>query len=99
MVRRGPWKYIYIHKAPVQLFNLERDPEEWNDLSGHPDACEIEKELNNIVTGGAFDLDSIEKDVWKRLAQKQIVNQAMAKNETNWDYRVEIDPATQYVRA
>ena len=60
---------------------------------------EIERELNHVVAGGSFDLDLIEKDVWSRLAQKQVVQSAMERNRTSWDYRVEIDPATQYVRA
>ena len=98
MVRRGPWKYIYIHRGQAQLFNIELDPDEWNNLSGQPDVRDIEKELNGVVTGGSFDLDFIEKDIWERLAQKQVVNRAMALNGTRWDYRVEQDPASQYVR-
>ncbi len=94
----GPWKYIYIHKASTQLFNPEQDPDEWINLSGHPDVREIEKELSNVLTGGAFDLELIERNVWERLSQKPIVNQAMAKNGTQREYPVEIDPATQYDR-
>jgi len=33
MVRRGRWKYVYYVGAPVQLFDLESDPEERMDLS------------------------------------------------------------------
>ncbi len=74
------------------------DPDEWINLSGHPDVREIEKELSNVLTGGAFDLELIERNVWERLSQKPIVNQAMAKNGTQREYPVEIDPATQYDR-
>jgi choline-sulfatase len=98
MVRRGPWKYIYIHRASAQLFNLKQDPGENHNLAGQPATREIERELNLVVTGGQFDLEFIEKDIWGRLAQKDVVNQAMALNGTNWDYRVENDPAAQYVR-
>ncbi len=98
MVRRGPWKYIYIHRAGAQLFNIDLDPDEWNNLSGQSDCSDIEKELNTIVTGGNFDLEFIEQDVWQRLAQKQIVNEAMTRNDTHWDYRVENDSASKYVR-
>jgi len=98
MVRKGPWKYIYIHRAPGQLFNLETDPGEWDNLSGRPEVAGIERELDAAVTGGDFDLDFIEKDVWDRLAQKEVVNQAMATNGTSWDYRVDTDPSQQYVR-
>ena len=33
MVRRGPWKLIYYHGYPCQLFNLEEDPRETVDRS------------------------------------------------------------------
>ena len=99
MVRKGAWKYIYIHRSPCQLFNRDSDPGEWNNLSGLADVTDIEAELNAVVTGGAFDLDFIEKDIWQRLAQKEVVNRAMAINETVWDYRPDPDPSKQYVRA
>jgi len=98
MVRKGPWKYVYIHRSAPQLFHLERDPGEWDNLAGNPDTAGVERELLDIVTSG-FDLDFIERDVWDRLSQKQVVNAAMARNRTSWDYRVEIDPAMQYVRS
>ena len=98
MVRQGPWKYIYCHRSAPQLFNLEADPGEWNNRAGDPAVAAIEAELNAIVTKGRFDLDFIEKDVWARLAQKQVVNQAMAINGTAWDYEVNANAAQQYVR-
>ena len=98
MVRKGAWKYIYIHRSPCQLFNLDVDPGEWSNLSGQPEVAEIEKELSSIITGGEFDLDFIEKDVWERLDQKEVVNKAMAITGTTWDYRVETEPSKQYVR-
>ena len=59
----------------------------------------IEEELDRVVTGGAFDLDFIERDVWARLPMKNVVNEAMARNGTSWDYRTDSDPSRQYVRA
>ncbi len=99
MVRKGAWKYLYTHRAEPQLFNLEEDPGEWRNHAGRCEVAAIEAELNAIVTGGRFDLDFIEKDVWARLAQKQVVNAAMAANRTSWDYEVRINPSSQYVRA
>jgi hypothetical protein len=98
MVRLGPWKYVYIHRANAQLFNLEDDPREWNNLCGKPEAEEIEKQLRELITGGRFDLDFLEKDVVDRLALKQVVNTAMAINKTTWDYHPEVNPSLQYVR-
>lgn len=31
MIRRVPWKLNYCHNMRPQLFNLEADPQEWND--------------------------------------------------------------------
>lgn len=98
MVRRGPWKYLYIHRSAPQLFHMERDPGEWDNLAGRPETAPIERELHEVVTSG-FDLDFIERDIWARLPQKQLVNRAMSLSGTSWDYRVDTDPAKQYVRS
>lgn len=42
MVRSGPWKYNYHHGDRPELFNLQEDPGERNDLSrdaGHQEIC------------------------------------------------------------
>ncbi|WP_420859091.1 sulfatase-like hydrolase/transferase [Marivivens marinus] len=97
MVRQGAWKMIYCHGSAPQLFNLETDPGEWDNRAGDPSVAEIEAALLSVITDG-FDLEAIGRDVWDRLAQKQVVNAAMAANGTAWDYVVDQDAARQYVR-
>lgn len=97
MVRLGAWKVIYCHRSAPQLFNLETDPGEWDNRAGQSDVADIEAALLAVIID-RFDLDAIEREVWDRLAQKQVVNAAMAANGTAWDYRVDTDPAKQYVR-
>ena len=36
MIRRGPWKLNYYHGQPCQLFNLQDDPRERQDLAADP---------------------------------------------------------------
>lgn len=36
MIRRGPWKLNYYHGQPCQLFNLQDDPRECQDLAADP---------------------------------------------------------------
>ena len=36
MLREGRWKYVRYVTYPPQLFDLETDPEELNDLAGDP---------------------------------------------------------------
>ena len=98
MVRLGDWKYHYCFGSPPQLFNLAEDPDEWRNLAGDPGVAEIEARLNNVITGGVFDLEKIQTEVWDRLAMKQVVNDAMKANGTAWDYTVDQNAAAQYVR-
>jgi choline-sulfatase len=53
MIRRGPWKlsYYYGYDRP-QLFNLESDPEEWNDLGDDASYAHIRDELLADVREG-----------------------------------------------
>jgi len=46
MIRRGPWKLSHYHSYDhPQLFNLDQDPNEWNDLGRDQAYAPIRKEL------------------------------------------------------
>ncbi len=54
MIRQGPWKYVYYAGGhPVQLFNLEDDPDELNDLGEEPryedDVAGLHRLLSDIM--------------------------------------------------
>ena len=98
MVRLGDWKYHYCHNLGAQLFDLSKDPEEWENLSGISQYSEIEQKLNAILTSGKFDLEKIGREVWERLPLKKVVNQAMKANDTHWDYQVDQNASGLYVR-
>jgi choline-sulfatase len=98
MVRLGQWKYHYCHGSPPLLFDLETDPQEYENLAGRTEVSEIENYLHALLTQGQFDLDKIHQDVWARLAQKEVVNEAMRRNETHWDYQVDQNASGLYVR-
>ncbi|MEP1207296.1 MAG: sulfatase-like hydrolase/transferase [Rhizobiaceae bacterium] len=99
IVRLGDWKYHYCHGAEPRLYNLAADPGEWNDCAGDPEVAEIERELDQVITGGNFDLEKIASDVWARLPLKKVVNEAMKANDTNWDYQVEQSASAQFIRS
>ena len=53
MVRRGPWKLVWYHGYDrPQLFNLERDPDEWHDLGADPSAAAVRDGLSAILFDG-----------------------------------------------
>lgn len=52
LLRKGPWKLIYYLGAPKQLFHLETDPNELQNLAEeYPDkATELEQDLRGICS-------------------------------------------------
>jgi choline-sulfatase len=45
MIRSGPWKLIYYHDYPSQLFNLQEDPLEMQDLITAPQHADLVRAL------------------------------------------------------
>jgi choline-sulfatase len=49
MVRSGPWKYNYYHGAGAELFNLEQDPGENNDLANASEYLPVAQRLRDLA--------------------------------------------------
>lgn len=97
MVRRGRYKYIYIHGHGSQLFDLEADPGEWHNLAGQPGRQELEAELRGLILA-RFDPDRIEAEGAASVARRLVIKAAMERNDTRWDYQPYFDATRQYVR-
>lgn len=78
MIRKGKYKYIHYVNYPPQLFDLETDPEELNDIACIPEHLhtlkELESELRNICNPEAVDIDA-------KRAQRQKVEEHGGWNE------------------
>ncbi len=57
MARQGKYKYIYIHGHDTQLFDLESDPDEMDNLVGTTEHAEVEARLKKAILD-RFDPDS-----------------------------------------
>ncbi len=72
MVRKHEYKYVHYVNAEPQLFNLEKDPNELNDLAKDPAFANVlkdmEKELRDIVDVEKMDAES--KKDQKKILQK-----------------------------
>lgn len=91
MVRRGDFKYIHIHGIDRQLFNLKDDPGEWHNLAGDPAYQAVENELRGALLE-RFDPEAIDAQIKASLQRRLVVDDAMLKNDTRWDYRPGFDP-------
>ncbi len=90
MVRKGTYKYTYIHGYEGQLFDLDTDPGEWHNLAGDPEHKEIEAGLKSRILD-TFDPDAIADRVLESLYRRQVVKQAMEINDTSWDHTPTFD--------
>jgi len=73
MIRKGPYKLIYYAHYPPQLFDLESDPEELNDLAedanAKPVVGELTAELFRICDPHAIDAEA--KQTQEKLLQEK----------------------------
>ena len=97
MIRKGQYKYVYIRNEDGQLFDLEQDPGEWNNLCGNPAYREVELELRSRILD-TFDPDAIEDELQMSLLNRAVVKQTTQVNETHWDYSPPFDATKQYCR-
>jgi choline-sulfatase len=73
MIRKGPHKLIYYAHYPPQLFDLDEDPEELNDLAGDENAKPILEEL----MGDLFDIcDPHAIDAAAKVAQNKLLKKS-----------------------
>ena len=97
MIRSGRYKYIYIHKHGAQLFDLQQDPGEWNNLAGNTSLKSVEDKLKAQILE-LFDPEAIERDVTESYRRRLLIQKALIKNDTHWDYSPCFDATRQYIR-
>lgn len=85
MVRRGPYKYVLVHGHDEQLFDLERDPDELDDLSDSASHAEVRDELRSLLLD-RFDPDALAAAGERSIRNRLVVRDANAANGTRWDY-------------
>lgn len=104
MVRRGRYKYIYSdgeagHPAdPPQVFDVEADPDELDDLAGREDMQSTERELASLVTE-RWDPDELRSRVLESQKRRRFIFDALSRGLPQpWDYQPRFHAADQYIR-
>jgi len=90
MIRKGKFKYIYVHRHDDQLFDLEADPGEWNNLTDDPDYRELKEELKARILD-QFDPDDIDREIQAGIRRRQLIREAMNITKTRWDVSPQFD--------
>ena len=97
MARRGSYKYVHVHGHGSQLFDLARDPGEWQNLAGRPEHAAVEAELRAAILE-QFDPDAIAAAGAASVRRRELVRRALEANGTSWDFEPVFDASRQYVR-
>jgi hypothetical protein len=81
-------RYIYIHEHDEQLFDIEKDPGEWDTLTHRAECNSIREELKRSILS-QFDPTRIESQLQNSLQKRQLLMKAMRKTGRNWAYHLE----------
>jgi choline-sulfatase len=98
MVRRGDWKYVHSEAYAPQLYDLARDPEQLDNLSGAPAHAEREVELRSIVAR-EWDLPALREAVIADQRKRRFLAETLAAGRVeSWDYQPIVDATRSFVR-
>ncbi|MBN1673405.1 MAG: choline-sulfatase [Kiritimatiellae bacterium] len=98
MVRRGRYKYNWLYQRDAQLFDMEADPGEWENLAGRPECREVEAELKGLILA-RFDPAAIERQLAANLRKRRVIKKALdAVGGPRWAYQPFVDANEQYWR-
>lgn len=99
MIRKGDFKYVYVHGHEPMLFDLARDPLEVDNLCGRPESAALEGELRAALLSG-WDPEAVNRQVLDSQAARQLIwaVTGSASKRDNWSYEVRRGDKQRYVR-
>ena len=72
MIRSGKWKLVHYDGQRPQLFDLEKDPDEFDDLGDSPAHRETRNQLQQRVLAG-WSADEMKKELAKRGRHRSVI--------------------------
>jgi choline-sulfatase len=97
MIRKGRFKFHYIHGHAPMLYDVEADPDEIIDLAGDPAFADICRSLEAELKIG-WDPDELDVKIRESQRRRRLVAQANGGREA-WDYIARDGDDKRYVRA
>jgi choline-sulfatase len=98
MIRRGRHKYIHCDSDPTQLYDVEADPLERDNLADDPEHRQLTADFATEVAR-RWDSTAIREQVLASQRTRRLLNAAMQTGEpVSWDYSPTRDASNEYVR-
>jgi choline-sulfatase len=98
MLKRGHHKYIHSPPDPDQLFDLDSDPDEVENLAGQPEHEDVRRAFEAEVAE-RWDVQALRDDVVASQRRRRLVQQAlMTGRHTPWDFQPFFDASRRYMR-
>jgi choline-sulfatase len=95
MIRRGRYKYISCSTDPEQLFDLEADPNELENLTGHEMLADFRREAAQY-----WDSDALRATVIANQKRRRAVHAALRIGRyQGWDFNPLRDASEEYTRS
>lgn len=99
MIRQGPYKYIYCDADPEQLYDVENDPTEMNNLAKSGDFQDLCKTFHAQVTKN-WDTQALRQQVIASQGRRRLVDRSMRKGRhQSWDFQPFEDATEKYMRS
>lgn len=94
MVRKDEWKLVYYHGYAAQLFNLENDPNELDNLADKPEYKQVQRELLTLVLKD-WSPEAIYERMMQRRKDKDILckwaQETSPKDQYRWFLKPEMN--------
>ena len=98
MIRRGRYKYVYSQPDPEQLFDLEANPNELQNLVGRPEHEAVRHAFHAEVMA-RWDLEALHEEIIASQQRRHLVHEAlMSGRHTPWDFQPYQDASQKYMR-
>ena len=99
MIRRGPYKLVYCADDPPLLFDLDKDPDERDNLAEHPDHQQTLDNFRDDVRR-LWDPEAMKADMADSRRRREFIFEAHTKGKSpTWDHVVDGDAAGRYQRS
>ena len=98
MIRQGKYKYIYCDEDPEQLYNLENDPNEMDNLAGQASYETLRESFRSQVMQ-KWDTRVLREQVVTSQRRRRLLDRAVRQGAfTTWDFQPFEDASEKFMR-